>query len=165
MSAFVVSRDHIDALVKGGLKPHPQIQGYPLRWWKTAEYDGCWAELSAQTADEVGQMLTDECVRSVSHRYQDNGDLPGCYPNGEADYLAAYHYPGGMGYVELSPVQVLKLINCYEYQSCEHPGWRESEAWRYCEALRDRMISMLPGYSEAAWEWTHPESARRYVGR
>ena len=44
------------------------------------------------------------------------------------------------------PVKILAAINCYEYQACEHPEWKTSEARDFCEALRDRMIRMLPGY-------------------
>ena len=51
-----------------------------------------------------------------------------------------------------SPVAVLKAISCYEYQSCEHPGWHTSEARQFCSVLRDHMISMLPGYDDAQWE-------------
>jgi hypothetical protein len=46
----------------------------------------------------------------------------------------------------------LKAISCYEYQSCEHPGWRKSEAHAFCEALRDMAIGCLPGYDDAPWE-------------
>lgn len=47
--------------------------------------------------------------------------------------------------------QVCKAIACYEYQSCEHPGWRTSEARAYCHALRVAWCKKLPGYEEAEW--------------
>jgi len=49
------------------------------------------------------------------------------------------------------PVITLSLISCYEYQSCEHPEWRTSEARAICEALRKLAIRNLPGYDEAPW--------------
>lgn len=47
-----------------------------------------------------------------------------------------------------------------EYQSCEHPGWRESEAARFCDALRSHLIARLPGMDEAPWEWTAEKVAQ-----
>jgi hypothetical protein len=52
----------------------------------------------------------------------------------------------------VDPVQVLKAIRCYEHQSCDHPGWQESRARRWCEDLRLSAIEQLPGYGAAAWE-------------
>ena len=49
---------------------------------------------------------------------------------------------------------MLGAINCYEYQACEHPGWKASEARSFCEALTARMIHMLPGYGNGPWEVT-----------
>jgi hypothetical protein len=33
----------------------------------------------------------------------------------------------------------------YEYQACEHEGWRESEGFYFCEAMRCRLLAKLPG--------------------
>jgi hypothetical protein len=40
------------------------------------------------------------------------------------------------------------------YQSCEHPGWEESEARKFCQQLTEGAIARLPGYEAAAWEIT-----------
>jgi hypothetical protein len=32
---------------------------------------------------------------------------------------------------------------CYEYQSCEHPGWEQSAAYKHCQALRNQLLRIL----------------------
>jgi len=61
----------------------------------------------------------------------------------------------------VAPVYALKAVCCYRYQSCEHPGWKGSEASRFCDALERVAVELLPGFSEAPWEWTADDVARR----
>lgn len=173
MSAFIVDKAHIDALVAAGLMGD---YGCKLTWAnEEGAYDGS-RKLDHTTADRVGRMLWAENVISVDHRYSPEGrvayygegwengpdfQLPGRYVEEaipgttetlsvpEYAYLDEYRFP--VGTRAPSPVATLKAIDCYEYQSCEHAGWKDSEAKRFCEALRDDMITRLPGYSEASW--------------
>jgi hypothetical protein len=164
MSAFIVGREHIDALLRLGLAP-PMIG--PLRWfdgppqdeWTLSEFQEHSRTLTLESADEVGRMLWAENVRSIHYRYPDTlagGTYPG--PNGfSAEEAFEYTYPVfGLGR-QPSPVEGLKLIDCLEYQSCEHPQWRSSEAFQFCDALCGRLINRLPGYALAPWEW-RPEA-------
>ena len=164
MSAYVVDRAHIDALLTAGLYHAPQYPGdgcSPLRWFDRdpAENDGHeWYEqhsrmLLRETADAVGRMLWWENLRSVGYRYPD-GELPG--PVGlTAEEVHGYRFTPLHGYPE--PVAVLSLLAGYEYQACEHPDWRASEARQFCDALRDRTISRLPGYDDAPWTADGPD--------
>jgi len=96
-------------------------------------------------------MLLDENVRSVSYRYSNTPitNLPG---KTDAEYLLPFVFHPILRVPK--PVEILKMLDCYEYQSCEHPGWEHSEAKVFCNALRHRAIRLLPGYDEAPWEWT-----------
>ena len=137
MSAYVVNKSHINALVLSGLG---------LVWY----HEGKRHELTLRSADRVGQMLLDECVKSVSYRYPDDEitELPG--PT-DAEWLVPFKFNPVVR--RPTPVQALKLLDCYEYQSCEHPGWQTSEAKAFCDVLRRNLIHRLPGYDEAPWEW------------
>jgi hypothetical protein len=162
MSAYVVCKAHIDALITAGL----MLPNHgPLRWfhpdyqpgWSHEEYERAKHELRWDNADEVGQMLVDECVRSVSYRYpQDDpqkGELPGPI---DAYYLHPYTFARWNRHLEA--VVVLKAVACYRYQSCEHPEWESSEAYQFCEALEQAAIWALPGMSEAAgWDLTEED--------
>ena len=155
MSAFVVSKDHIDALVTEALRPQ---YGSDFSYY----HDGERHAVRWNTADELGQMLWAENVASVEHRYPDSdGELPGKYVEESPapglavvrlpEWVAGYRYPLGSVLKSRPAVEVLKLIDCYEYQSCEHPEWAESEARSFCHDLRSRMIGQLPGYDAAPW--------------
>lgn len=159
MSAFVVSKAHIDAMVHAGLRVTVHRHS-PLSWLTPEELPGPadyqpgepWGPtaietaqrarrtLTRETANQVGAMLWAENRRSVNHRYAEDEIEPGPY---------VYARPRNDGY---GPVAILKAIDCYEYQACEHPEWERSEAHAFCQALRKAMIHGLPGYEGAAWE-------------
>jgi len=109
--------------------------------------------LDNSTADEVGQMLLDECVKSVCYRY-DGSEMTNLPGRIDAEWLIPFkhhfhcHIP--------TPVQALSIISCYEYQSCEHPEWEASSAKALCDRLRREAIHRLPGYDDAPWEWDDP---------
>jgi len=158
MSAFVVGDSHIDYLLAAGLKGGARSS--ELRWfapgdakstdYQRGEVQGPTALASAQerirylteeTITRTGHMLKAENRRSVGHRYDTKEP---------ADFYRATWFQ--LVSKPTTPVQTLKAIACYEYQSCEHAEWEQSEAKAFCDALTKRMISKLPGYEEAAWE-------------
>ena len=154
MSAFIVSDKHIDALLRYALA-YPRSGG--LHWFasdsaEAGDYERGepWGrtavanaqarvrEITHENASHIGRMLLLENHRSVGHRYDEPLELP------------AYNFNITQA-PTLTPVEVLSIISCYEYQSCEHPGWEHSQAKAFCSALRHKMISHLPGYDEAPW--------------
>ena len=86
-------------------------------------------------------MLLAENVKSVEHRY-DNA----------ADMLPDELYSNSHSQTP-TPVETLKIVSCYEYQSCEHEAWTGSEAEAFCAALTSAAIAALDGYASAPWEW------------
>jgi hypothetical protein len=139
MSAFVVSKAHIDTLVSAAVLWH-RLGGI--------KYNG--EEIHHNNATEVGAGLLAENITSVAYRYQESdlSNLPGPIPTPCPE---SYRFQIRL----LGPqdtVKVLKAIDCYEYQSCEHPEWAGSAAWLFCETLRRVAIGHLPGYDHAAWE-------------
>jgi hypothetical protein len=144
MSAYVVHPDHISYLVQAAIG-----LGRASRSTLTFGHPRTGIRIEIDTASEVGARLHQENIASVRYRYPDctHNDLPGPIPT-----PAAIDYEYRPLPVRLDPVQVLKAIRCYEYQSCEHPGWSESDAKRFCELLTDYAVSHLPGYETAAWE-------------
>jgi len=122
------------------------VQYKPLHWYTP---DGESHSLTPENVDEVGQMLMDECIRSVGARYEDSSitELPG---RNDADYILPFKFKMAYGY---PPIVVLKQIHCYKYQSCESDDWKETEAYAFCQALKSATISRLPGYEEAPWGW------------
>jgi len=150
LSAFVVGKPHLDYILSFGLL---DAAHNPLSWLAPLKA-GCGREaapdfnsdfqlrrrqLTRDTADAVGHMLLEENIRGVNDRYSMEGEPEGMY---------AFEPTSR----KLDPVQLLKALQCYEYQACESRGWDDSEARVFCDALRRRAIGRLPGYEQAAWE-------------
>jgi len=94
---------------------------------------------------ELGQMLVNENYRSVNYRYR------------ERDEPHTFRY---RPYIKpLKPVEVIKLCDCYDYQSCETDDYEKSEAYRLIQGIRSKALHLLPGYADAPWglddEHTH----------
>jgi hypothetical protein len=140
MSAWIVSRAHIDALVLAG-----------VQWGVIADPD-------PDKLAGVGRMLWAQCLASVAYRYprDGDGDRPGPTDFRDADVTT---YTAPTAEVLLSAAGVVKAIGCYEYQSCEHPGWQDPDnpARGYSEALRRAvMATVTTTYTVANWSGRPP---------
>lgn len=114
MSAWMVSKAHIDALVNSAVEH---------------------GITTVAEVHETGRMLWRENRRSVNYRYQERGRTP------------QYRFTGTE--MPLHPVVILKLLHCFEYQSCERPDWEKSQAYRWVARLEatlqaDERVDMTP---------------------
>ena len=133
MSAWIVSKKHIDVLVAA------------------VDTHGEW-NLS-RTA--LGRLLWNENLESLKYRYPNDSDGTRPGPNNfRDDDVNTYKYrtPGA----ELTtPVVALKLAHSYDYQSCEHPEWTNSAARRIVRSLIDTLKTGVSEesaeYEEAPW--------------
>ncbi len=143
MSAFVVDKIHISAILDGARKAGARYNHY-FGYYYNKEHK----ELTPENMNDIGQMLLDENIKSVSHRYEGSylTDLPG---RTDAEYLLPYKHTQQRRF---DIVQYIKFIDCLDYQSCEHPEYKTSEAKCFLDALKESLIGMLPGYDEAKWE-------------
>ncbi len=146
MSAYIVDRGHIAYLVEAGRLW--SAAGSPLRWGPSWEYafegTGSGRVGGHRNAAEVGQMLSDENVRSVEDRY----------PVGLTRLIGIVRYTEHVvptGLPEPDPAQVIAACNCFAYQACETEDWETSEAYSYIEALKGMAISRLPGVASKRW--------------
>ena len=139
MSAYMVSANHIDNLIHlalfgpvGAVNWHAPMISNPSR------------KLEVSTADILGREMEYENHESVKARYPTHEHTP---PD-------RYAFPHHWFTVppRLSAVDALKLLQCYEYQACEHKGWKESATRRFCDQLKDVLIRQLPGYDASPWE-------------
>lgn len=139
MSAWIVSREHIDVLVKARLV-------HARQYW-TSDCD----------PDETGRMLWRENLRSLTARYPDDedGGRPGPVDFSDADVDEyTYRDPGFIP----TPGEIFQTIGCYDYQSCEHDGWDDSEAKAWTENLRDVVAGTL---YDGPWGWDAENVAAR----
>lgn len=120
MSAWIVSKTHIDALVHAGID---------------AEI------IRPNEADDFGRMLWRENLASIHYRYPDTAE-DGGYPGPidfTPDQVETYTYEpldGGPGASRDVPTVVYDTARCYAYQSSEHPEWKTSKARKFAESLQ-----------------------------
>ena len=147
MSCYQVDDEHIHVLIHAALTyartgtvgrfylPTDQPEGAPgvIPW-----LDGTTRlVLTEATAYRVGQTLRDANTACINGKYAED----------EA-YIYAYRQPTYRGW---SPLEILHAINGYRYQSDEAPGWADSPAAAFCNALEAGMIRSLPGYDAGPW--------------
>lgn len=126
MSAFIVSKNHIDYLVSFASikKVYNPTSGKPVKY----------------NENEAGQMLVDQNHKSYNARYKGDFEIP----------AYSYSHPSTTGGHHVA--QVLKACDCYEYQACETPDYYTTPAAFLIHAIRKEAGRMLPGYDDAAWE-------------
>jgi hypothetical protein len=142
MSAFMVDEAHIDYLVTAAQDLSRRDHDGAFRWYHAGEMH----ELDDET--RVGRMLIQENLDSVLARYSDctPEDVPGPIPPPSPET-----YVWKRSRLEVTAIQVLKAVNCFNYQACEHEMWTISDAYAFCETLKAVAVHQLPGYTEAKW--------------
>jgi hypothetical protein len=117
VSAWMVSKAHIDVLVQGLAESETVTDVDP---------------------DELGRILWRECLASVAYRYPNDGDgeRPGPVDFRDND-VETYTYRRPAKKVGLGGL--MTAIECYDYQSCEHPGWTTSQARAWVLDLHARL--------------------------
>jgi len=126
MSAFICSDNHISAIVKWATRNNVSIwYGNPSRSLRTGD------------EQEIVEILYAENVKSVNYRYKGDDPTTGCVYDPTSPIL--------------TPVEVIKLTQSLEYQSCEHPGWETSDAKEILRTIKSEAIRRLPGYELAEW--------------
>ena len=131
MSAFIVSDKLLNVVLTFATMKKASY------YWKP---NNMRVDISVRNASEIGQKLLDENFRSVNYRYREN----------DTAERFTYKRVDSSNY---SVVDVLKAINCLDYQSCETDDWSDSEAWAILDGIKDAMIRNLPGY-EASRGWS-----------
>ena len=135
MSAFVVDDMHIRYLVQAG-------SVYGVNYYQpdeTANASGYQQIPTRLNETTICRKLLTQNYRSVEYRYQE-----------PAEEVPAIRYQPVM--LPMTPVQVIKACDCYDYQACETPDYDQTPEHRYINHLRKAAIRALPGYEDAAYE-------------
>lgn len=99
-------------------------------------------------ATTVARILMTENIKSVCHRY-DEEETKYYFDELSVDITPADW--ARVKAIRLTPVELIKLIHCLDYQSCEHSGWNDSLAKRILDELEAILVYQIPGYEEAPW--------------
>ena len=128
MSCFVVSDKHISAII-----------GWACRENISAGWGSNPGRYAYQPAleQEACDILYAANVKSVNARYKENEDTTGCTYLIDAPHL--------------SPIEVIKAINCLEYQCDEWEEFDGSMAKAILRDIKEAAATKLPGYDTAKW--------------
>lgn len=91
---------------------------------------------SIERLTQVGQMLLDQNYASYNARY------------GEKLTPCKYTYKEVK---LLKPIEIIKLCQSLDYQSCETEDYKKSDARDFIVDLIDALVMKLDGYDEARW--------------
>jgi hypothetical protein len=129
MSAFMVSHNHIGAIVRWYVLEYSS---------KTIYRDG----IDPDDAAEAMTLLSAENAKSVNARYPGHEPEPADVFPADVDLKA---------FPELTPIEVIKACHCLRYQSSETDTYATSRAAELTRTIENAAICSLPGYKEAAW--------------
>jgi len=126
MSAFVVTDNHINALVRfASLQDVSVYHGNPGRVTRVKGNE-----------QQIAQLFLDENVKSVNYRYDEQDEALIWF-----DHNAT----------ALTAIQAIKAAQCLRYQSCEHPEYAGSLADKLIDNIIFVAIRNLEGYAQADW--------------
>lgn len=141
MSAWIVSKAHIDVLVAGLI----EAGGYRHR--------ETWVPVTEENASEVGLMLWRENHKSINYRYSARQrtpaytfELPKEYASVGPDKFRAGHMA-----IMVEPGVLAKQVSCYNSQTCEQAAYYRSRAYSCVCSISENLIRQVPGYNEAEW--------------
>jgi hypothetical protein len=149
MSAYIVHTDQIDLIVTAAVTGVPHDRDLAV-WNHRTSSRHSW---SLVDADELGQLLIAANVESVNYRYNESTPVP-AYKFRQVSSLNSMLATWG---------DVLRAIDCFEYQACEVPDYHLSLAHIAIDGIRrkvvDRMVSFH--YPDTDWSWTRDKANER----
>jgi hypothetical protein len=142
MSAYICSHDHITALASAVVALNVDVHCMHAYREPCPPVDDL-----MRAARHVGELLLAENQESFDAKYAESSAETFVLSPSVAKALMF------KGALSARVVPLLKAIDCYEYQSCEHEGWETSTAKKLMGHLRAALVTRLPGYNDAAWGW------------
>lgn len=139
MSAFICSPEHIATLVV---------------YYRQAGYPGERFDL-----EYAADTLMRANIASVAYRYPGDGEGARPGPVGYATDGALIEETKRLAMdtefhrevKKYKPVEIIKLAQSLDYQSCESPEWENTPAKALIDSIIFRAATWLPGYNEAPW--------------
>lgn len=146
MSAYQVSPEHLAYLAAAFdsvHRPGHHIRGRDLSLYTS--YDSAGTRI--EPSDDAGKRalfnaLALENALSVGYRY---GECLAPVP----EPAHRFRWPSVPCRTPADVAAIVKAIRCYEYQACEHPGWKDSAPYLWLRRLTNALFFCMPGFADA----------------
>jgi hypothetical protein len=136
MSAWVVTKHHIDLLVSAAIEQEVLIKLDNLAVPQMA---------TEQNAQALGAMLWAENIRSVVYRYSLSGT------DEEKQYQQDLNQYQFCRYEGIRPSAIAAALACFNYQACECPDYEGTTAACFVRQLRASVGEHPKGYDREPW--------------
>lgn len=154
MSAFIVSPVHIDVLLSVALHGPSERDSDHGSSWTAPHVDELLmyrsGPLTRRECADAGRELLRACEEAIAHRSA-AAKMTGV-PSPSILLSTQYEFTD-LGRCATA-VEAGKAILCFEYQASELPNWRSSGVREFCGRFKTALIRVMPGASDAPWEWT-----------
>ena len=121
MSAYIVTQSTINAIVTFAFGKGLYIDPLP-----GSNHVGSAVPITQYEPKQIAELLWSENHRSVSHRYREETAVP---PFRYAETRLGKVSPAKTR--TLTPLDIISLCKCLNYQSCEHGDWPGSWTCRF----------------------------------
>jgi len=162
MSCFVVSDNHINFILSG-------VKRYDFRYG-TVRWNGHTLAKIESALDAAGKAMLEVNLRAYAERYGDtteeeiqervaafkfrffdNIPLGGLSKAEAKKAIIEEKRPASEVVASVTQMNVLKLIDGFEYQASDLTGYGETEVAKLMRVIRKAMIQTMPGYEDAPW--------------
>lgn len=153
MSAFFVGVDHVNAMLTAARALDFYVAAPGSEEWRPALADDpIWTE--------IGRHLLKENMLSLAARYPD--DWEELMPKGFT--LDSYRFEEDLHWLTRYRLcDAAELISSFEYQSCEHAGWRMSWTREFCGRLVREAARKIPKTTPSCWHYEKPTDAAEMI--
>ena len=122
MSSYIVDKEHIEQIV---------LYVYKLKGIDSLNYYHNKERVQFDSVGNVAEELSKANCKGVNYRYEDNNQ-----PYSFDDL--------SIGNLKIkNPLQVIQLIRCLEYQSCDNPNYENSLANSILKTITDHIVSYM----------------------
>lgn len=139
MSAYMVEDEHIHLMVTYILRT--------LRYGSTTFYCPPFSSIEVGTVEHMNLMNLQSIWDCLWQANKDS--VESVY----GDRMPVEDVPAPFQCLDTipEPLQMIKHVHCYIYQSCELDEFYRHKAKAICDGIIDAAVSRMPGYDECAW--------------
>jgi hypothetical protein len=99
------------------------------------------SEIEVENVPALAVLLAQENIKSLEHRYPGQ-PAGGFLSQGQTvtDFLAEVSQKSRRLQGHLDPAHVKRILFSYDYQSCEHPDYHQSDAHHVVRVIKDQLL-------------------------